>query len=614
MAAVIMVYAGSVASRGAVPITEQGEAKAMIVKPAGASEVVNFAATELQKYVEKISGAELPIRDDKANVSGPAIVLERANLDPLRQGLEVDSFTVKSEGDRLRLRGNTDRAVLYAVYAFLESLGAAWLEPGEAGEIVPHMSTITVSDLDLAFKPSFDLRGVVLYDQGEGRAAVDWMAKMRKNLIMHPSKITVKDCEQRGILVMEGTMHGFDTRMGVSPDWHKDPANYKYVAMLGGKRKPFRYTDQTEPCLANEESVKMLIATSLKFIESYRPSVFIFDARADDIMNNWCECEECSKRMSTDDHIRYVNRLAKIIHDKWPEKKVSLIAYFDTMSPPKEILPDLSMGNMILWFAPITRTYQNPIQSATNEKVKLQFPRNKAVWPRTDGAWLPFLREWRSAFSGPILMLDYYLWSGQSNVRPGYFYVRPDVIAADLKFYKELGLSGSIGVDPYPLKIPNGWNQYLKARLLWDPSQDVEKLERQYYEQLYGNYAAAVRKHLTVMTEIVNLERNDAESVLKLRNAAAAFAADTADCEKSPAVEERLNRISLWASYVTLRKDYYYRLREKKADAAEMEKAAMKLVDFIEANHDKFKGRYNLVDDMIPAGIKNMLKRKAAKK
>ncbi len=594
---------------GDIFVTEKGLPKATIVEPLGASEVVHFAATELQKYVHKISDAKLPIRSGMTDLDSAAIVLRRANLDPPRHGLQCDSFTIKSEGDRLFLTGNNDRAVLYAVYAFLESLGAMWLEPGEAGEIVPHMPTITVSDLNLAFKPAFDLRGVCLYDQGEGRETVDWMGKMRMNLILHPNE--AKACEKRGILVMEGTMHGFAERMGLGPEWHKDPANHQYLAMVNGKRgRPWKNAPQNvEPCLSNEGAVEKLIATSLEFIESYRPSIYLFDPRADDNKNNWCECEECSKHTSTDKHIEFVNRLARIIHEKWPNKKVSLIAYYDTMSPPKEIFPDLSMGNMILWFAPITRTYQDPIQSATKEKVETQFPRNKAIWPKTDGAWLPFLREWQDAFSGPILMLDYYHWSGNNNKRSGYFYVRPDVIAADLRFYKKLGLSGSIGVEPCPFKIPNGWNLYLKAQLLWDPTQDVAELKRRYDQAFYGCSAELAQKYIRAIAEVINLESNDTESIEKLRDLAIAFDTDMKSCEKSPLLAERLNRISLWVNYVALRKSYYSLAR---GNAAAVEEAAMKLVDFLEANRDEISSCYNNVDDMIPIQIKNR-QRKAAK-
>ncbi|MBM4089689.1 MAG: hypothetical protein FJ276_09715, partial [Planctomycetes bacterium] len=149
----LVVLAVTAAETDSVVLVDKGTAKATIVTPAAPSEVVSFAASQLQRYLKKISGVTLSIQTGDPQVTGTAIVLGRAKLDEPRRGLECDSFTVKCEGHRLRLMGNTDRAVLYAVYAFLESLGAAWLEPGEAGEILPRMQTIVADRLDLRFKP-----------------------------------------------------------------------------------------------------------------------------------------------------------------------------------------------------------------------------------------------------------------------------------------------------------------------------------------------------------------------------------------------------------------------------------------------------------------------------
>lgn len=579
-------------------LTDQGMPKAVILKPAGENPVTGFAAEELQKYLKKISGAGLPVQAEDGRAGGAAVILRKAALDPLRDSLQCDSFTVKRDGDRLLLTGNTDRAVLYAVYAFLESLGAAWLEPGEIGEILPRLPTITVRDLDITSKPGFDLRGIVVHNSSGCRVAVDWMSKMRMNLIMHVSPNAQKDCIKRGLLVMEGTSHNFGERLGLGHGWEKNPENYKYMAMVNGKREPLDKDkpDYAEPCLSNAEGEERIIAQSLKFIESYRPGVDILDVRADDRKNNWCECEACSRQTQTDNHLTHLNKLAKAVYERWPEKKVSLIAYLDTISPPKEARPDLSMGNMILWFAPYSRNYRHPIFSATSEKsmgkTSVYYPRNKEGCVQTDDAWYPFLRAWRDAFKGPILVLDYYHWSGNAELRASYFYMRPDVIAADLKTYKKLGISGSIGCEPWPMNLPNNWNNYLKAKLLWDPSQDVADLENNYKKLFYGECAESAEKSLNSVAGIFNAERDDAESVQEVRDAATRFAAETAACRpQSPVVAERLDRLSFWLSYAVLRKEYFRQKKMKSLDG--QKKAAAELNAFVELNKTSITRNYS---------------------
>ncbi|HPV07731.1 MAG TPA: hypothetical protein PLD57_11705, partial [Aggregatilineales bacterium] len=48
-----------------------------------------------------------------------------------------DSFRWQAAPDRVELHGESPRALLYAVYNFLEALGCRWPAPGPAGERIP---------------------------------------------------------------------------------------------------------------------------------------------------------------------------------------------------------------------------------------------------------------------------------------------------------------------------------------------------------------------------------------------------------------------------------------------------------------------------------------------
>ena len=128
------------------------------------------AAEELQAYIQKISGAKLPIVDDSQNPAGPLILVGRSRLsDGLGMAIpggvtsarREEGFVIACKGDRLLLAGNNDgpyHGTEYAVYDFLRSLGVRWFMPGEFGEIVPHVATVRVPEQRVEEKPDFVMR------------------------------------------------------------------------------------------------------------------------------------------------------------------------------------------------------------------------------------------------------------------------------------------------------------------------------------------------------------------------------------------------------------------------------------------------------------------------
>lgn len=150
-----------------------GRAKAQIVIGDAPCETVRFAAKELQAFVLKMSGAELPIA---ARAAGgvPAIRLGAAARDILPpewlKGIRRDGYVIAvAKGDlcvvgiddagphtdieALLAKGEThstpawgfNRGTLYGVYRLLEALGMRWFAPGEFGQRVPRSKSLTFS-------------------------------------------------------------------------------------------------------------------------------------------------------------------------------------------------------------------------------------------------------------------------------------------------------------------------------------------------------------------------------------------------------------------------------------------------------------------------------------
>src|SRR5260221_22103 len=115
-------------TRGAagLTITDQGKSKYRIVVPASAIPSERYAAEELQRYIEKMSGAKLPIVTDAEPRAAHEILLGD-NLHVARLHKTVDSANLGPDGFRLRVDGNLliivggkPRGTLNGVYTLLE--------------------------------------------------------------------------------------------------------------------------------------------------------------------------------------------------------------------------------------------------------------------------------------------------------------------------------------------------------------------------------------------------------------------------------------------------------------------------------------------------------------
>ncbi|HRU06144.1 MAG TPA: DUF4838 domain-containing protein [Candidatus Brocadiia bacterium] len=149
-------------------LTSNGQPTSVIVIAADASPAACAAAAEIQRHIQEISGALVPIAD--APVQGMASVFIGESDWTRRMGATLDGLgpegiRVKSNETGAAILG-VDEAPLpgggrehlqgtyYAALAFLEEgLGVRWLWPGELGCVVPRNRDLPLPRLDIAFTP-----------------------------------------------------------------------------------------------------------------------------------------------------------------------------------------------------------------------------------------------------------------------------------------------------------------------------------------------------------------------------------------------------------------------------------------------------------------------------
>ena len=123
------------------------------------------ALADLKYHLEKISGATLDVvvTGDPAEVQSPAIVVGAlanamgATPDENASADSDETFRLQSDGDGVRIGGQSDMAAVYGIYEMLGRLGCDWVMPGPEGEVLPRCETVQFPRTDVQQRPSFKL-------------------------------------------------------------------------------------------------------------------------------------------------------------------------------------------------------------------------------------------------------------------------------------------------------------------------------------------------------------------------------------------------------------------------------------------------------------------------
>jgi hypothetical protein len=161
---------------------EAGRSDFTIVLSKDASASEKHAAGELQKFLQEISGAELPIAVEGQARPGQMIVLGDGEVfRSLNAGVDLkdlgdEGFAIQTVGPHLVIVGGRLRGTMYGVYTLLEEqLGCRWYT--STVSYIPKASTITLKPLSIVQKPDFEYREPFYTDAWDA----DWAARNKVN-------------------------------------------------------------------------------------------------------------------------------------------------------------------------------------------------------------------------------------------------------------------------------------------------------------------------------------------------------------------------------------------------------------------------------------------------
>jgi hypothetical protein len=481
-----------------------------------------LAARELRHYLLRITGAEAsayPIRTAPDVEPERGIVLATGGAEQSEALKESGSFALIPEGGRLTIRAATPEGVLYGAYEFLEQQGVRWYAPGEMGEVAPRRDRIVFPSRAQIHRPALKTRGFWAWEGRGGDEFLWWMARNRLNY-WAAAEANQFLAARLGILGSAGSHWIWPDYLDPDAEYpyrlaaghgseHKPPDPYPGTAGAGdrngdgrityfeahpewyglrnGKRTPFQGISGVNVCSSNPHVVTELCKRLVNDLAGGRfRDVSVLDFWALD-GGRWCECEECARLGApTDRLLRLVHQVNQALEEAENQRRldrrvrVFFPIYLDTLPPPTLPLPSgfdysRAFGN----FFPIRRSFLHPLHDPASEI-------NAPIW-KTIRAWL----DPPAHFQGRFVMGEYYGVSTTKNLPVLYTRTMP----ADVGAYRDI-----LGVEhmhymhaPTKLLGPRRLNNYLLAKLWWDPAVKVEELLAGYYRDLYGPWAERMR-------------------------------------------------------------------------------------------------------------------------
>lgn len=497
----------------ALTLVKDGRPVAVIVLPAkteydgyadktGFTDEEKLAAEELQLFIEKISGAKLPIQTTADQPRGALILLgaEQARAQGLGariDKLDKDGLICTVKGNSLILTGRRARGTLYAVYTFLESLGCRWVFPGPAGEIYPSMKTINTA-IDVTQNPSHSQR-YWWYTYGHGKDYPRWVLRNKGNFERAPGDP----------YIAQGHALAQPLKWGAGQEKYREKyvdASGKeayrlpdeYFAMEQGKPNPF------VPNMSNPKVVDLYVDYYLSLLRK-NPNQYISISAEDGFVND--ERPESRKLDSaefdyiigapsaTDRLLNFHHRVISRVTKEFPNAKFGMLVYANNTMPPRleSVHP-----NLALIFAPLSIC---PLHHVRDEKCK------------TNRKYRQWFEDWMrlaKAADAETYYYDYepmgYCWN-VAMICP-----RWGIIGKNYPWFKQLGLDGHTtqGFDDW---AACGLNNYLMQRLSWDATLDYRAVIADYCKARYGAAAPAMEEYYRIMErrmdEIPDLYQNE---------------------------------------------------------------------------------------------------------
>jgi hypothetical protein len=534
-------------------LASNGKANAVLVLATKPNASQRQAAELLQRVFAAMSGAKLAIvaedqvqtpgegANQKFSVDGQSYeTLVSIGDTRFAQAAGINASDLKLDGFRLQTRGNMlflvghDMAPLLdaegkpitsngtgpthyvhangtrnGAYALLERhFGCRWLWPAEAGgEILPKQETLTLPPLNESDEPALAQRGIRnYYPENKVNAYGRRQQQTILPLLQRSYSEFLKKSENSGAW-FDAMKLGQSVELNLGHSygdyWKKYGETHReyFALQADGTRNQARLGESSASRahldVSNPELIQHIAQEVIAKFDADPNLTSVSIAPNDGSYPSFCLCEVCRRldppggepvsfsivdksgeasRIQyvslTDRYVIFYSKIAEIVAKKYPDKLLGAYAYSVYSSPPlyAKLAPNVVISYVGL-------SYFNDAQ----RRHDLQ-------------SWDQWSQMAERLQLRPNALLGNYGIAAN--------YARK--LGADIKHTYQTGM---IGTDFDALThdwAARGLNDYVLAKLLWDPSQDVDALIKDYCDAGFGAASPAIQKYFSQLEDLTN--------------------------------------------------------------------------------------------------------------
>ncbi len=471
-------------------LVKDGITEARIYLPEQAGRPLIFAAQELKEHLKKITGGTVEYAWRAPQKYDIGFEFQVRNPQEWKGKEDPQAFLleeVKSPRPKVIIKGNTELAVLYGVYEYLDGLGVRWFTPGDDGMKYPEGADLAVNPGVKKVTPAFEYRcldfsGIGDSDFGDTSDPAHYrnVIHYQYDLWLLRNHLNFDRSVHNGHLfgfnrITESGGHSLRSKAGLTKElFEKEPERFPIVTVDFQKKR----IRGGQICFTHPKNIETAIRNGIEHFKKQAQSKNDLNDVSDAMDmsladgSGICECPNCEKAAGPEPYSKdrlvwgYMNAVARGIAKEFPGKKIQLFApYFELTRPPEgmKIEPNI-----------VAVSCRSIAWENTPENQK-SYPFRKAY------------RDWVEATAkagAQMASYDYAIW-GWSGCSP-----QPLDLLDAVKAYRDLGYKR------YHVEVMNHSQQlnpvlWAMARSLWDknknPRDEFAAFCREYYGKTVGD-------------------------------------------------------------------------------------------------------------------------------